>query len=194
MRVVWSGAGTTGGGVSTFYFNVIDMTGMPGAIGTFFSDIKVRFPSAVSWTIPGSGDTLDAETGTLTGAWTASGGTTVTGTAVGTTWAQGVGMRVTWRGVGVVNGHRPVGSTFLTSMNSTEFTGDGTPQAAAITNVQTAINTLVTTTALKMAVWTRPFPGDPLHVPPLPARDGVASPIDGGTAVDKVSWLRSRRT
>jgi hypothetical protein len=193
MRVVWSGAATTGQGVSTFYFRTIPPAGAPAAVAAFFNAIKGFWTAQTSWTIPNAGDVISDDDGHLTGAWTSGSSSTVTGTASGSNWAQGVGTRVTWPTGAVLDGHRLVGATFLTSMNAIEFQTDGTLQAGTITAIQNAGITLVGA-APNLTVWHRPRPADPLHDPPLAFRPGGSANVSTCVVPDKVSWLRSRRT
>lgn len=193
MRVVWSGAATTGGGVSTFYFRTIPPAGAPAAVAAFFTAIKGFWTADQSWTIPNTGDVIDDADGSLVSSWTSGSSSVVTGTASGHNWAQGVGTRVTWPTGAVMDGHRVIGATYLTSMNAIEFQTDGTLQAGTVAAIQAAGVTLIGA-APNLSVWHRPITAKPLHVPPIPFRAGGSANATTCVVPDKTSWLRSRRT
>lgn len=193
LLVAWGGPETTGGGVSVFHFGSTDMTGNPGAVLSFFNTIKNFWPSTQQWTVPNEGVVIDDSDGSLLGAWTASGGGTVSGGASGSNWAQAVGLRVTWPTGAIINGHHVTGSTFLTSMNAQEYQVDGTVQNGTVTAIQNAGTTLVAS-AVNFRIWSRPRPADPTHVPPLPFRAGGSANVTSCHVPDKISWLKSRRT
>lgn len=175
-----------------------DITGaaVPAAVLAFWNAIKNFWPNSTQWTVPTAGPIIDTDHGTLTGAWAQSGGGVVTGAASGSNWAQGVGCRIVWNTGAIKFGHRVVGSTFLTSMNAIEFQGDGTLQSTTIASLSSAANTLVGAVvgSKPMMVYTREVLADPTHVPPIVGHLGAATGVINGAAVDKVSWLRSRRT
>lgn len=173
-RVLWTG-GPGGNGVSTFFTPSSDTTAL-AALRAFFSDIASRFPNDITWSFPNSGDVLDMPGGTLIGGWTQTSASNVVGSNVGN-FAAGVGCRVVWETGAIVGGRRVRGSTFLTSLASTEYDSDGSIGAAALTQIQNAVDTLVS--AADLAIWSR-------------ANAGIGS-VSSGRVVDKVSWLRSRR-
>lgn len=181
VPVVWNGlSGLPGvtvlfwdGGVSSVVTDITD----------FFDDISDYFPSALSWTIPSSGDSLSDSTGAIDGFWSTTGGGTVNGTGGGgAAFPNGVGVRVRWRTGGLRNGRRVVGSTFLTSMLGSAFDTNGTIGSAALGAVQASADLLVASGAL--LVWSRPTPG---------GSDGFSSAVTSAEVPDRVTSLRSRR-
>lgn len=181
VRVTWQGL-TGLPGVSTFYFD----PGFPNAIAdikTFFTAIGGLFQNSLSWTVPGSGDTLDDSTGTLTGGWTASGAGTVVATGgVSSSYAAGVGVRVRWGTSSIVHGRRLQGTTFLTSMVTTSYDSNGSLQGSALTTIGNAATALAGSAGL--LVWHRPHP---VGVP------GLSSLVTSASVPDVVTSLRSRR-
>lgn len=181
IRVPWSGAATTGPGLSTFYMT--ETFENPGAIKAFFTAIQAYFNTATIWTIPNSGDVLDVATGALTGTWVSTGGGSVTGSTTGA-YVQGAGSRVVWATGGIVAGRRVKGSTFLTSVMSINFTSSGAPTSAMATAVNAAAGTLLTSTSPYLGIYSRP----------QGIRPGAFSPVVAGSMPLSASWLRSRRT
>lgn len=192
MRVAWNGAAAVGGGVSTFHFGDSDMLGNPAAVLAFFDAIKGFFPNDVVWSVPSSGDVIDTDKGELIGAWSASGGGDVVGQAT-SAWVAGVGCRVRWAGTGIVAGHRPVGTTFLTSMASQEFTDSGIPQTLTLNTIANAANALIANST-NLTIWVRPVPVKPPTTPPTYVRLGGSTPVSSATVPPATSWLRTRRT
>jgi len=191
LRVVWSGSGVVGPGLSTFY--ALDTSpGFPAAVRAFYEAVKSGFPTSVTITVPNGGDVIDASTGVLTGTWTdGTAPAPVVGTGVGT-YAAGVGAQVRWRTLGVVAGRRVVGSTFLVPQVGPIFDSDGTITPATRTVIQNAANAYVTAAPWGV-IWSRPYAGDttPGHV--RPARAGSSHILSGATVPDRPSWLVSRR-
>lgn len=180
IPVVWTGL-TALPGVSVFYW---DFTVSPDVsdLVTFFDDIKNRFPTGLSWQIPGSGDQIEDSTGALGGSWIATGSGTVSATGGTSSYAAGVGMRVKWRTSGIFNGRRVVGSTFLAPMLGSIFDTDGTPSSAVVSSVQTAADALVTNGGL--VIWSRPVPG---------GSNGDSNAVTAAVTPDRATSLRSRR-
>lgn len=181
IKVDWSGTAVTGAGLTTFYSNDVTPTALPGAVLTFFDDLKAIVPAGVTWTIPSSGDLLDEADGELQGGWTASGGGAVssTGTAV---HAQGVGLRIKWVTGGVVAGRRVRGSTFIVPVVTDNLQADGTFRTNEI-NVMGAAALALLAADPTLVIWSRPAPG----------RSGTSHLITSVATPDAISWLRSRR-
>lgn len=184
MRVTWGGAPVVGAGLSTFYFSV-GSTGMSAAVAQFFNDIKNQIPGGVTWGIPNNGDVIDAATGGLVGTWTDGSSSSVT-SVVSATWVQGVGARIVWNTGGTVRGRRVRGSTFIVPILTEKFTSGGALDDSMVAQFTTAAEDLRETIDAtgSMEIWSRPIPGDP----------GDISTVTSGQCLDKVSWLRSRRT
>lgn len=180
-RVLVTWTGQTGlPGVSVFY-------GAPGSsvntdVKAFFTSIRAEFGTALSWTVPGSGDTIDSATGALTGSWSnPTGGGIVQGLS-NTAYAAGVGAYVNW-GTGVIaNGRRVRGRTFLTNINAGDYDVSGTILTGAITSFTSAASTLYGTA--KLVIW---------HRPPRGGSTGQACVVTSATVPDQVTSLRTRR-
>lgn len=182
LRVAWGGSQITGGGLSTFYF-ATSGSGTAASVKAFFTAIAGRVPAGVTWTVPTSGDLIEDTTGALAGAWSEpSGGGVVTSTGA-VNYAAGVGCRVSWQTTGIHNGRRVKGSTFIVPLVSAVYATDGTIDSVVLSEIQTAATNLVTAQPA-MKVLSKAKVGSP----------GASSTILSATAVDKVSWLRSRRT
>jgi hypothetical protein len=180
IPVAWQ-TGAGGSGVSVFYspFGVDCTT----ELGTWFNALRFFHPTAVSWSIPSSGDIIDETTGEITGAWT--GGTAASITATGAAaYAAGTGAFVRWGTNGIVRGRRVKGRTFLCPAINSSYEGDGTILNASVTTINTATSTLVG--AGKLTIWSRPSgPG---------ASDGSGHLAVSGQIADKVTSLRTRRS
>lgn len=181
-RVEWTGSAVTGGGISTFH-SLGAGPDLQSAVNTFFTAIKGKFPTSLTWHLPNGGEILDLATGKSTGAWT--GGIATDIPANGPTgFAAGVGMRVVWDTAGFANGRRVRGSTYLVPLSNGFYSVDGTIGDGDVTSVTTAAQAMVTTLAGDLVVINR-GPGP---------TTGTAFAVSSGRGVDKVSWLRSRRT
>lgn len=173
----------TGPSVTTFYGddqNVQDL--VVGAAG-FFAELTGEIPAGTTVTIPSGGDLIDEATGQLTGVWGTSGSTQHTGTAQGG-FAAGVGARVVWETGAIRNGRRVRGSTFVVPIWSSAYDNGGTLQSTTIASLEDAIGAMLAQVPTQMRIWSRPTNGS----------GGAALAVVGGSAPDKVSWLRSRRT
>lgn len=193
MRVTWGGSTVVGPGVSTFYFNSVSMAGLPAAVASFFTTIKNFIPAGTSIVVPGVGETIDEATGALNGAWSASGGATVTGGGGGASFLLGTGGRVRWQTGGIVGGRRVVGTTFIVPMTAQELPSGIIP-GGTLSIMQTAANALVTASSGAMYVYSKPQPARTGAHGPLPARAGVASQVTSAVVDPDMTWLRSRRT
>ena len=148
-----------------------------------FTAVRGLIPSGTSLFIPNGGDTIDELTGTLTGTWGTSGGTTITGSGSGS-FPGGVGARIVWETDTIRGGRRVRGSTFIVPLIVTAFEANGTLTAATITTLQSGISDFLVQVPTQARIWSRPRPG----------LAGAGVQVARGVAPDKVSWLRSRRT
>lgn len=180
VPVQWN-TGPGGAGVSVFYSNFgVDMT---VELGTFFNAIRAFFPTAVSWSVPSSGDILDEVSGLITGAWI--GGTPVSITGSGATaYAAGTGCYVRWQTAGIANGRRVKGRTFLVPLLTSCYQTDGTIFDSNLATMQTASTALANSG--KMRIWHRPSNRG--------ANNGNAFSVTAAIGPDRVTSLRSRRT
>jgi hypothetical protein len=195
-RVLWSGSALSGDGVSTFYESGTGPSGLAAAWRTFLNSQIMAFPPGVTWTFPPSGDSIEDSTGDLNGVFSSSGTIgSLTGGASGE-FAKGVGMQIRWHTAGIVNHRRVVGSTFLVPLQNAIFDTDGTIDGATVTSMTSALNTFLAAVPT-MRIWSPPW--DPSKAPPRakpypPARLGTSHAVTSVQVMDRVSWLRSRRT
>lgn len=179
VKVVWN-TGVGGPGLSTFY--TLDSVDGTPALNTFWNAVKAVFSSTVNVTVPSSGDTIDASTGTLTGGW--SGGTagTYTGSSAGA-YAGGTGAFIKWNTSGIAGGRRVRGRTFIAPILAAGYDTDGTIASGYLTIIQNAATTLAGTGSFY--VW---------HRPPAPGgAGGTMNLITSATVPDKTTSLASRR-
>lgn len=183
IRVAWSGPGVVGPGVSTFYVDHAIQVLDPADFVAFFTAIQGGFHTDVTWTIPGSGDTINDATGDLTGTWTASGGATVSGISA-VSYALGVGARIVWQTGGIVGGRRSKGTTFLVPLVTSNYSNAGQLNDAARSTFASAGTSLISNTANALKIWSRP----------TPSRAGSSHVVTSASCPDLVSWLRTRKT
>lgn len=180
IEVVWSGL-TGLPGVSVFYAGQTAV-GTAALLRTYFSAIADQFPIGLSWAFPSGGELINDVNGEVTGSWTDTPVTSVTGTG-GINYAAGVGTYTRWLTGGVVDGRRVQGRTFMTPLASTGYDSSGTLATATVTDFQTAAQVLVDATP-DLLIWSRGSEADPT---------GMSFPVVATVQPDKVSWLRSRR-
>lgn len=185
VRVSWEGAPVVGGGLSTFYSTNLTPTTFVGAVRTFFSNIAFLFPDDVSIQVAGDGDTFTDTTGALVGSWSMTPPAVVLGLDTGT-YAKGVGIRTVWNTLGIRNGRRVRGSTFLVPIGSANYDSAGSIASAVLTMVQSAADALEASDSGSMRIWSRPSDSS--------STDGASHAITSASVPDAVTWLRSRRT
>lgn len=184
VRVEWSGDAVEGGGVTTMYALAGDGASLSDALGTFFGSVAGYFPnSKVLWVLPTSGEVIESTNGQATGTWSGGAGGSVPSASPNASFAAGVGARIRWETSVFSNGRRVRGSTFLVPLRSDVYDTDGTLISTVASGIQTAVNTLFA--AAPPVVFSRPSPG---------GSDGGYATTSAGVLLDKVSWLRSRRT
>lgn len=182
LLVAWDGPEVVGPGLSTFYYSG-SMTGIPAAVATFYNAVKALIPAGLTITVPSSGDTLDESTGELTGAWSASGGSTVSTTGSGA-FSQGVGARIIWNTANVHLGRRVRGATFIVPLVGSVYDAGGLVGTVATGTLQTAADALVTATTSTWRIWSRPNDVGAFAV----------SAVTSALVKRNISTLRSRRT
>lgn len=185
VRIGWIGSAVVGGGVSTFYSSNSDPSAFIAALRTFFGSFNGLFPAAVELTYPSAGETIESTTGQVNGVWTSTSLANTVG-AGGSAHAAGVGCRIRWETGAITRGRRVRGSTFLVPIVGSLYATDGTIDNASLALVQGAIPTLIAADGGSMRIYSRPSATG--------GTDGAAHPVTSGVAVDKVSWLRTRRT
>ena len=177
-------------GVSVFY--ATPGGSVAAALRTFFAALAGILPINLSIQVPSSGDTIDDETGHLTGSWTGAGGAPVIGTA-NSVYTAPTGIAVRWNTNGIVGTRRLRGRTFLVPIGGTFSTQQGTWGATTVSTVQTAANGLVAAGTGHFSVWSRPIEADETASPPIAGRLGSSSPVVSATVTSKVAILASRR-
>jgi hypothetical protein len=186
FRVTWSNF-PGAPGLSTFYLNpsITDYT----PIRTFFTAVAGYLPNGLQLTFPSAVDTINESNGQLT----ASVGITPmnfiqSGVTAGA-YSGASGAVVRWQTTGIWHGKRVSGRTYLVPLTSAAYGNDGTLVTAAITTLQGAANTLITSYGDGLRVWARPFAGTATR----PARTGMQFGAISATVPDLAAVLRSRR-
>lgn len=182
LRVEWSGSAVVGPGLSTFYFET-PVAGFQADVAAFFAAVKDRFPTQVSWTIPNTGEEIDAATGDIVGTWTEGAAGLDSGTS-SNYWVQGVGASLALR-TGSRTNNRPVtGRLFMIPLQNACWDSSGDLDASVAADFAAAGAALLAAQTGSWSVWTRPVSG----------AGGRASSILSVDMSTKVSTLRSRRT
>ena len=185
-RVVinWTGAQIRGAAVTVLHFDGSSSTAPPSAaaIGGAFGPFMGQFPTGVSVTFPGVGDTIEDTTGALVGTWSTGHPVTTVGGGVAKA-AAGAGAVVTWNTGGIVAGRRLRGRTFLVPLCTDAYDLDGSLSSGTFTALNNFGTALMAVGPL--AVWHRPTtPG---------GSDGTSYGVTSFRARDKVAFLSSRR-
>jgi len=176
-------------GVSTFYFaaSTVDMT----PLRTFFQAFALHIAGGATLTVPSNGDQIDDSTGQITGVWTGPAQSAVSTTGSGA-YSGATGAVVEWISNGIVNGHRPIGKTFLVPLISGDYDTNGSLSSSFLTTALTAATNMAATFGANQLVWSRPF--TPPAGSPSPARPGSSHPVAIVRVPDLAAVLRSRRT
>lgn len=196
IRVPWIG-GRGGAGISTFYALYASTALAP--LRAFYFEMAQNVLTGISWQFEGSGDTIVAETGVLSGGWQATGQALVQATGSDAHAADASGFLVKWTTGAVLFGHRVVGRTFFVPASQDVFVG-GTLDNLKPGVIGAAAQAMINAVPGNFVVWTRPVPATPswtdvhgrLH-PARAAHAGSFSPINGVSVPDKGVVLRSRR-
>lgn len=182
IPVAWTGAPVVGPSFSVLHCAAGDESGAVTAFRAFFNGVASTLATGVQITFPTAGQTIDELSGQVNGVWTVGSVAAVSGSG-GAAFTNGVGLRVKWLTIGITNGRKVTGSTFLVPISNPNFEGAGNITAAALSVVSGAAATLAgTPNALR--IYSRPAPG----------HGGISYPTVGSNVPDQVSWLRSRRT
>jgi hypothetical protein len=149
--------------------------------------------------VPGSGDTIDAETGTITNTWSvATTPAVVTATGSGA-YAGNAGLVVHWLTSTIIGTRRLRGRSFIVPTIATTFETNGSPTSTAVSTLNTAAAALVTATTPGLVVWSRPVKAHTKYDPDtgvgtsIPARVGSTGVVNGTRVPDLAISLRSRR-
>ena len=187
VQAVWTGFQGAPGTTTMYATAAADLL---APLRAFFAALVTFFPTGLTITLPGIGDIIDDTNGELTGTW---GPVTSPAIVVGSSsasYAAPAGVSVQWHTTGIVGGRRVKGRTYLVPWASGQT--DGTPSAASLTALSTALGTYLTASAGNMKVWQRPREASD-GPPPVTARVGSSWPVDGSQVGDFMSVLRSRR-
>lgn len=180
LQVTLSG-GTMGAGVATHY--LVGTSTAQSAFVTFWQSCAALMSGYATLHVPNGGDTFDEATGALTGTWVGGTATNITGGGTGA-YAGGVGACVGWNTGGIHYSRHVRGRTFIVPLASNQYDTDGTLANGAVTTLNSAAATLLTTLGTAGQIWCRPTALKPI---------GGAYSITSGLVKDHVSWLKSRR-
>lgn len=191
VTLIWNG--TPGlPGYSNFYFlagveNQAAANEVVGRVNTWASKQRPRIPTAVSMQVESNVQIVDAETGQLTGQFTATGAGGHGGTGTGP-FAAPTGACIIWRTTTAVNGRFLKGKTFMVPLVGGCFEGNGTLMGEHITGITTdstvmALRESVVGAVADLAVWHRPING----------AGGSAFPVKSVSVADRAAVLTSRR-
>lgn len=188
MTMVWQGFAGAPGYTNLHFLNpdtptqvALDETAVK--VKTWLQTIAPYLPSTAAIGYPGTMDMLDTATGDLLDVFNIPVQAATQG-ASGSAYSAAVGACVNWQAVGIVNGRRLRGRTFLVPLAGA-FAPDGTLDNSFRTTLLTASNTFANSTSgLDISVWHRPSPG---------GSDGAAGQVTAATITDKTAVLRSRR-
>jgi hypothetical protein len=182
VTVLWSGF-PGAPGYTRFYTD--PSVGVPPLADyqAFFTGIADRIPSSVTIQVQSTGDTLDEQTGAITGSWSEAAQTAIVGTGSGA-YAAASGAHINWRTATLVNGRRLKGRTFLVPLYGGAYDSDGTIAATVLTDLRTNLATLVAAVGGGLqVVWHRPVNG----------ANGSIGDMTSADIPDKAAVLRSRR-
>lgn len=160
-------------------------------VSDFWEDLAVNMVSGIAINIEPLVPTYDEATGDLI-AQTATAPTGNAGSNVGTAlpWAtQGL---IRLRTEGIVNNRAVHGRIFVPGADEGN-SNNGVPQSGYLTTMQSAIDALILASTNTLAVWARPFAGDPTATPPKPARAGTQHAVQAADTWNQWAVMRSRR-
>lgn len=182
VRVALSGVSGLPG-VATHYVgtSVTDQT----AIRTFWDSVKGMFPNGVSIQVANTGDTINEDSGIITGSWAGVAQAVITATGGAGTWNSATGPMVRWNTPQVVNGRRPIGKTFLVPSPTAIIGSNGQINSTNVTTIQNAATALVVALGGELKIFHRPT-GTPAH-------GGVSCTVTAASVSSKAMVLRSRR-
>jgi hypothetical protein len=178
-------------GVTTIYYrkrSALDWESIKGflvgQVSTAYNTIKPLCPTSWHYSISGSIDIVNAESGHILDLLTTT-DITGSGTASGGFTPSASGLRVQWNTLGFVNGRRVRGATFLVPVYAASVDTDGTPTFTALGFAQNFADAMCVSNGYgQLVVWKRPHPG---------TTDGMAVDAVSGSIKDTFAVLRSRR-
>lgn len=160
-------------------------------VGAFWTGLAGNLPSGLDWSIEPLVPSYDEATGDLT-AQTAITSPTGGGSNAAETLPFPTQGLIRLRTEGIVNNRAVHGRIFVPGPGENVNSG-GVPSASYITALQTAIDSLLTSSVNTLCVWARPFAGDPLADPPKPARAGTKHAVMAADVWTNWAVMRSRR-
>lgn len=179
-RIRWTGLiGLPG--LSTVYAHSGAILNTP--LRAFFASIVGYLPAGINIAIDANGDEINDADGHITGGWSDTAVTPVTGGTSGA-YAAPAGLVVEWLTNGVSAHRRVMGKTYLVPSN--QIGTNGQPAPVAISGILTAANALIAAIPApdNLVVW---------HRPPKGGSSGFSSDVIGARVPNKVVVLRSRR-
>lgn len=183
MRAIWSNFPGAPG--YTTVYSLAPPSPTLAALRGLFDGVKALLPFGTTITFPNTGDIIDEATGVVTGGWSATAVTAVTGTGgASTVYAGNAGAAITWRTNNIVNGRRPLGRSYFVPLISTAFDSNGSLATSTLTTFQTAADAALVTAGSGFVVWSRPNGASP----------GKTSIVVAATIADVAASLKSRRT
>jgi hypothetical protein len=183
VRVNWTGSTVVGPGVNTLFFDEAT-SGWVAALGTFLTAISSRIPAGTVIDIPNTGELIDASNGNIVGSWTDGASSPHITPSASANFAHGVGGAIVWGTAGRRN-NRPIrGRTFIVPLLNTQYGPTGQIDAAAVSAIQSSLNTFNTAQLANLRIWSRPKAGS----------GGFATVATSGLFSPDVAWLRSRKT
>lgn len=196
VRTVWSGFNGAPG-LSQHAFEVAggatpsdsDASHAATAVRALWTGITAAIPPVIKLDIQSEVDTFDEATGDLTGTVSAGTQAQISGSSGATVFANGVGMRVKWLTGSIAFGRRITGSTFIVPVGNTAYDTDGSLTAGTVTALTTAGSALLSSASgsgCAFGIWSKPNA--------VKARPGFFTAVSSAQGIDKISWLRGRRT
>jgi hypothetical protein len=171
-----------GGGLSVLYYDTAATAASQRlALNSFLGSVDAICASSTSWTIRQEGRELADATGTLTGVWSNPVAYSGTGGGSAFTVANTSQLLVRWLTNDIVSGRFVRGRTNIPGVDQQYIDGDWT--TGVVSTVQTAINTLIATTA-GPGVWHRPVGG----------AGGSFHEVVSGSVWQEAAVLRRRRS
>ena len=161
------------------------------SVEAFFTAVKHLFPPALNVTVQSDVPVVNDATGEIVDFTSAGTRTAIQGTHVAGAYSAASGAVITWRSVGVRNGRRVRGRTFLVPLANTAYESNGSLVAGAITSMGNATGAILNpaTGTSSLGIWARPVK-DANGATTAP---GAWFDVANATVPDRVAVLRSRR-
>lgn len=189
IKTTWTG-GPSSPGVTIFNLEgglTGDFQAALAAVQAFWSSTIINIPDEYTLQVEPVSFEYNEVSGTLTGTQEATvPPAPLTGGATGP-YAHGVGIRIDWKTVGIRNGRRVSGRTFLTPFTSSAFTNTGVVDTAYRDGTKTnALDLLdaLATAGHPLMVWSRPSDKWP---------SGQLTTVSTAEVPGKAGILRGRR-